>query len=68
MGPAKQLRIHFTSLEASTQVTTIEVTTDTYLAEVLDNVCKRWKLDKTYHILKVSGTNTIAPSTALSKP
>ena len=61
MGPAKQLRIHFTSLEASTQVTTIEVTTDTYLAEVLDNVCKRWKLDKAYHILKVSGTNTIAP-------
>ena len=61
MGPAKQLRIHFTSLEASTQVTTVEVTTDTYLAEVLDNVCKRWKLDKAYHILKVSGTNTIAP-------
>ena len=61
MGPAKQLRIHFTSLEASTQVTTIEVTTDTYLAEVLDNVCKRWKLDKAYHSLKVSGTNTIAP-------
>ena len=61
MGPAKQLRIHFTSLEASTQVTTVEVTTDTYLAEVLDNVCKRWRLDKAYHILKVSGTNTIAP-------
>ena len=61
VGPAKQLRIHFTSLEASTQVTTVEVTTDTYLAEVLDNVCKRWKLDKAYHILKVSGTNTIAP-------
>lgn len=61
MGPQKLLKIHFTSLEAFSQVNTIEVTTDTYLAEVLDTVCKRWKLDKAYHILKVSGTNTIAP-------
>ncbi|KAL9131395.1 MAG: hypothetical protein Q9217_000663 [Psora testacea] len=61
MGPPKQIKIHFTSLEAFSQVTTIEVTTDTYLAEVLDTVCKRWNIDKAYHILKVSGTNTIAP-------
>ena len=61
MGAAKMLKIHFTSLEAISQVTTLEVTTDTYLAEVLDNVCKRWKLDKAYHMLKVSGTNTVAP-------
>ena len=61
MGPAKLLKIQYTSLEAFSQVTTIEVTTDTYLAEVLDNVCKRWKLDKAYHVLKVSNTNTIAP-------
>ncbi len=61
MGPSKMLKIHFTSLEAFTQITTIEVTTDTYIAEVLDTVCKRWKLDKAYHILKVTGTNTVAP-------
>ena len=60
-GPPKMLKIHFTSLEAFTQITTIEVTTDTYIAEVLDTVCKRWKLDKAYHILKVTGTNTVAP-------
>ena len=60
-GPSKMLKIHFTSLEAFSQISTIEVTTDTYLAEVLDIVCKRWKLDKSYHILKVTGTNTIAP-------
>ena len=60
-GSAKMLKIHFTSLEAFTQITTIEVTTDTYIAEVLDTVCKRWKLDKAYHILKVTGTNTVAP-------
>ena len=61
MGPSKLLKIHFTSLEADTQTNTIEVTTDTYIAEVLDIVCKKFKLDKAYHILKVSGTNTIAP-------
>ena len=61
MGPAVILKIHFTSLEAFSQVTTIEVTTDTYFAEVLDQVCKRWKLDKSYHILKISSSNTVAP-------
>ena len=61
MGPQKQLRIHFTSLEAMNQITTVEVSTDTYLAEVLDKVCKQWNLDRAYHILKVHGTATIAP-------
>lgn len=61
MGPSKLLKIHFTSLEALTQTTTVDVTTDTYIAEVLDIVCKRWTLDKAYHILKVTGTNTVAP-------
>lgn len=61
MGPPKMLKVHFTSLEAFSQITTIEVSTDTYIAEVLDMVCKRWNLDRTYHTLKVSGTNTVAP-------
>ncbi|KAL8946987.1 MAG: hypothetical protein Q9222_006687 [Ikaeria aurantiellina] len=61
MGPPKMLRIHFRSLEAYSQNTTIEITTDTYLAEVLDTVCKKWKLDKAYHHLRVTGTRTIAP-------
>ena len=61
MGATKMLKVQFTSLEALSQVKTVEVTTDTYLAEVLDNVCKSWKLDKAYHMLRVSGTNTVAP-------
>ena len=61
MGPPKMLKIHFTSLEAQSQNSMIEVSTDTYIAEVLDTVCKRWNLDKTQHILRVSGTNTVAP-------
>ena len=62
MGPPKQLRIHFTTLEAQSQSTTIEITADTYLAEVLDSVCKRWNLDKAHHYFRVSGTSVIAPS------
>jgi target of rapamycin complex 2 subunit MAPKAP1 len=62
MGPQKMLKIHFTTLEAQSQNTTVEVTTDTYLAEVLDMVCKRWNLDKAHHFFKVSGTNVMAPS------
>ena len=61
MGPPKMLKIHFTSLEAHSQNTTIEVTTDTYIAEVLETICKRWNLDRAHHFFKVSGTNTIAP-------
>lgn len=61
IDPLKVLKIHFTSLEALTQTTSIEITTETYLAEVLDAVCKRWKLDRAWHILKVTGTNTVAP-------
>jgi len=61
MGPPKMLKIHFTSLEAYSQTTSIEVTTDTYIAEVLDIVCKKWNLDKVHHLLRVTGTNTVAP-------
>ena len=61
MGPPKLLKIHFTSLEAHSQNTTIEVTTDTYIAEVLETICKRWNLDRAHHFFRVSGTSTIAP-------
>ncbi|KAI9880200.1 MAG: hypothetical protein M1830_004786 [Pleopsidium flavum] len=61
MGATKLLKIRFTSPEAFAQTNTIEVTTDTYIAEVLDTVCKKWGLDKAHHILKVTGTNTVAP-------
>ncbi|KAL8671481.1 MAG: hypothetical protein Q9168_004016 [Polycauliona sp. 1 TL-2023] len=59
MGPPKMLRIHFRSLEADLQTTSIEITTDTYLAEVLDIVCKKWKLDKAYHHFRVTGTRIV---------
>ena len=61
MGATKLIKIHFVTPEAFAQTNTIEVTTDTYIAEVLDTVCKKWGLDKAHHILKVTGTNTVAP-------
>ena len=56
MGPLKTLKIHYQSPDAYSHTTSVQRPTDTYLAEVLDIVCKKWNLDKAYHFLKVSGT------------
>ncbi|KAF9893731.1 hypothetical protein FE257_009901 [Aspergillus nanangensis] len=61
LGVSKTLKIRFINLEASTQVTTLNTSTDSYIAEILDSVCKRWGLDKGNYLLKVMGSNTIAP-------
>ena len=60
-GLPKTLKINFTSPEARTYTANFEITTDTYLAEVLDLACKQWRLDKAHHTLRVTGTNTAAP-------
>ncbi|KAL4801470.1 stress-activated map kinase interacting protein 1-domain-containing protein [Aspergillus unguis] len=61
LGVSKTLKIRYINLEASTQVTTLNTSTDSYIAEILDSVCKRWGLDKGNYLLKVMGSNTIAP-------
>src|SRR5205085_9205864 len=61
VGVTKTLRIRYLDLDVSTQVTTMEISADSYIAEILDHVCKRWNLDKAGFTLKVSGTNTVAP-------
>jgi hypothetical protein len=61
VGVTKTLRIRYLDLDVSTQVTTMEIPADSYIAEILDHVCKRWNLDKAGFTLKVSGTNTVAP-------
>ncbi|KAI9373893.1 stress-activated map kinase interacting protein 1-domain-containing protein [Aspergillus egyptiacus] len=61
LGVSKTLKIRFINVESSTQVTTINTSTDSYIAEILDSVCKRWGLDKGNYLLKVMGSNTIAP-------
>ncbi|KAL4918215.1 stress-activated map kinase interacting protein 1-domain-containing protein [Aspergillus aurantiobrunneus] len=61
LGVSKTLKIRYINLDSSTQVTTINTSTDSYIAEILDSVCKRWGLDKGNYLLKVLGSNTIAP-------
>ncbi|KAJ5175873.1 uncharacterized protein N7482_001750 [Penicillium canariense] len=61
LGVSKTLKIRFINLEASAHVTTFNTFSDSYIAEILDSVCKRWGLDKGNYLLKVMGSNTIVP-------
>lgn len=61
MGVTKTLKIRFVNLEAAAHTMTLNPSTDSYIAELLDSVCKRWGLDKGNYLLKVMGSNTIAP-------
>lgn len=60
-GAPKALTVHYTDENFLTRSTKIEVTTDTYIAEVFDAVCKRLGVDKALHVLKVSGSTVVAP-------
>lgn len=59
-GQQKLLRIHIMSSDvAPGQMVTLDVTTDTYLAEVLDLVCNKRQLDKNTHVLKLPGSGLV---------
>ncbi|EEH22938.2 hypothetical protein PABG_05149 [Paracoccidioides brasiliensis Pb03] len=60
LGVTKTLKIRYADLDA-TQTTSMNTSTDCYIAEILDSVCKKWGLDKGHFLLKVMGINTIAP-------
>jgi hypothetical protein len=61
-GPSKILRIHTSTVDDFAQSISICVTTDTYIAEVLDQVCKKKHLDKSKYLLRVTGvSNVVAP-------
>lgn len=61
MGTTKTIRIKYFDIDAAAQTMTMEVSTDSYIAEILDHVCKRWGFEKAGFVLKVAGTNTVAP-------
>lgn len=61
MGPTKTIKIRYFDVEVAARTMTIEISTDGYIAEILDQVCKRWNLEKAGFVLKVAGTNTVAP-------
>ncbi|OAA58642.1 stress activated map kinase interacting [Niveomyces insectorum RCEF 264] len=59
-GRKKLLRVHIHSLDAVPgQMVTVDVTTDTYLEEVLDLVCKKRQLDKASHVLRLPGSGAV---------
>ena len=61
-GFKKLLRIHIHSADATPgQMITLDVTTETYFADVLDVVCKKRQLDKANHVLKLTGSGNVVP-------
>ncbi|KAK1751698.1 stress-activated map kinase interacting protein 1-domain-containing protein [Echria macrotheca] len=56
----KLLRIHIHSSDiAPGQMVTLDVTTETWLADVLDMVCRKRQLDKANHVLKLPHSGTV---------
>lgn len=59
-GQQKLLRIHIMSVDvAPGQMVTLDVTTDMYLAEILDLVCRKRQLEKANHVLKLPGSGAV---------
>lgn len=60
-GPSKILRIFINSIDDFAQSVSLCVTTDTYMGEVLEQVCRKKRLDKSGYILKLHQKNVLAP-------
>ena len=60
-GPSKILRIFINSIDDFAQSVSLCVTTDTYIAEVLEQVCRKKRLDKLGYVLKLYQKNILAP-------
>ena len=61
-GVTKTITVHFVDNNLNAHITKLNATTDTYIAEIFDQVCKKLNVDKALYILRVSRTNTVAPS------
>lgn len=61
MGTMKTLKIRYVGSEGSTRITTVSMSSDSYIAEILDLVCKKWGLDKGTFALKTMQGNTMIP-------
>ena len=62
-GASRTITVHFTDPHSFSQSNlNIPTTSDTYIAEIFDHACKRLNLDKALYVLKVHGTQTVAPS------
>lgn len=62
-GAPKTVSVHYTDAQSfQSTLLPIPTTSDTYIAELFDLACKRLNIDKALHVLKVRGTQTVAPS------
>lgn len=61
-GAPKTLNVHFVDHTMNRSTVAIACTTDTYIAEVHDQACKRLNVDKALYVLKVTNTATVAPA------
>ena len=60
-GAPKTITVHYTDEHFNSKRIPIPCTTDTYIAEVFDQVCRDLRLDKGLYVLKVSASTTVAP-------
>lgn len=60
-GAPKTVTVHFTDENFNTKHIPVSCTTDTYIADIFDQVCHELRLEKALYILKVSGSTTVAP-------
>lgn len=61
-GSSKIIRIHISTIDEFAQSVSVCVTSDTYIGEVLEQVCRKKHLDKNKYILRLTGhPNVIWP-------
>ncbi|KAJ6263238.1 hypothetical protein Dda_1799 [Drechslerella dactyloides] len=66
-GASTHLKIFCNTPEVHDQSVVIRITSDTYIGEVLDIICKKKHLDSTRHILRILGTSIIVPLDRLKR-
>lgn len=61
-GAPRTVQVYHTDLQTfSTRTETYETTTDSYIAEIFEQSCLRLGLERALYVLKVHGTQTVAP-------
>ncbi|EWC47024.1 hypothetical protein DRE_03786 [Drechslerella stenobrocha 248] len=66
-GASTHLKIFCNTPDVHDQSVVIRITSDTYIGEVLDIICKKKHLDSARHILRILGTSIIVPLDRLVK-
>ncbi|KAK6341247.1 hypothetical protein TWF696_008333 [Orbilia brochopaga] len=66
-GASTHLKIFCNTPDVHDQSVVIRITSDTYIGEVLDIICKKKHLDSSRHILRILGTTIIVPLDRLVK-